>query len=207
MSNTLPMTDAESEAYLQRYPDVRALIPFYGANAARAHYDVYGKGEGRTWGAATPTPAAPAAPVKTAATEPQPAMYDNDAASWDAYLKSARSAAEGINQMPGVFSDYGNVPIEDAAARALFYPQSSPATASQAPQAMSALASLTGMGQDAMMSQPVGALSPSQQFARIMDMGQGAFETPVHQMVDQRGGSISPEELAFYVKGREQWGL
>lgn len=201
--------DAESEAYLQRYPDVRVLIPFYGANAARAHYNAYGQNEGRTWGAApVVAPAAPAEPVETAATRPLPAMYGNDAAGWDAYIDAGRRAAEGINQMPGVFSDYGGVPTDDKAANALFQGKT---TAS--PAASNPLLSGMATGGSA-FGAPIGGamasnalLSPSQQFARILDMGQEAFATPVHQMVDERGGSIAPEDLAFYVKGKEYYGV
>ena len=209
MSNTKPVQwDAESEAYLQRYPELRSVLALYGSNGARLHYQNHGKGEGKVWGLQQPAPAtATAGPVKTVGTEPLPASYGTDAGSWDTWLKGARQATEGMNQMPGVFSDYGNVPIDDAAARALFYPQTAGQQAGTAagtpnPQAMqSALAALTGGS----AQQPVGSMSPSQQFARILDMGPGAFEASPSQYMDQNGGSVSADDWYFYNKGRDYY--
>jgi len=124
------ITDPNDIAYIKRYSDVAAAVPTYGANTAKLHWQNFGHKEGRTWGVDAPVAAAaPAAPVATPANTALPASYGTDAASWDAYMQSARQATEGMNQMPFVYDDYGSVPIDNAAANALFYPQGSATTA------------------------------------------------------------------------------
>lgn len=207
MSNTVPVTyDAESAAYLKRYPELRPLLAVYGADGARLHYNTHGKTEGRTWGAAAPVAAAPTGPVETVSTAPMPAMYGNDARSWDAYMKAGRTATEGMNQMPGVFSDYGSIPTDDAAAQKMFYPASNGGTsangmASGGPLMASALAALTGQGGGL---QQGGQSSGTSTFDRIINAGPEAFSNGLITEYGLRGG-MTPDEMKFYMQGRDYY--
>jgi len=149
------VTDPEALAYLKRYPDVAAAVATYGPDTAQIHWQNFGQKEGRTWGAAAPVvAAAPTTPAATPANTALPASYGTDQNSWDAYIQSARQATEGMNQMPFVFSDYGNVPIDNTAATSMFYPQGSATGAAQSNPL------LAGIAQAAQPQPQVGQANP-----------------------------------------------
>lgn len=210
MSNTVPIQyDAESEAYLQRFPELRPLLTLYGPQGPRLHYENFGKNQGLTWGLNAPTQAGPATPPETVSTAPLPALYGNDAAGWDAWMNAGRRAAEGVNQMPGVFSDYGSLPTDDAAARALFYPGSAPASTSSGMSAPNGIAAATPMSGISALAGTASAPVPGNAmqsggslFDRITAAGPEAYAAPLIDVVSHRGG-MSPEEIGEYLKGQE----
>lgn len=207
MSNITPIAyDAESEAYLKRFPELRPLIAEFGAAGPRLHYENFGRNQGLTWGLDAPVATTPAAPVETVATRPAAPMYGNDAAGWDAWMTAGRQAAEGVNEMPGVFSAYGTVPTDDKAANALFYPGSTPAAVPAANPLLSGNPMMGGVastpGVMSAASNPL--LSGGSSFDQITAAGPDTYAAPLIEVVGQRG-SMSPEEAAAYMRGQEYY--
>ncbi len=124
------ITDPDAIAYLNRYPDVAAVVPQYGPNTAQLHYDKWGRAAGLQWG----QDQAPAQAVQETPVSAGPSIYGNDPENWNAYREQARAGTEGINRMPFVFSGFPTIPRDEKAAMALFYPGASAAPAAQAPQ-------------------------------------------------------------------------
>lgn len=117
---------SDAAAYLARYPDV-GKDSYYLKNPL-AHYQRYGQKEGRVWGAAAPVAAA-ASPTQAAAaaipaSQPMPEIFGNPPQSWDAFNDVAQAQSQGLNQMPGVFSNYQDIPADPAVSNQLFYPAS-----------------------------------------------------------------------------------
>lgn len=92
---------------------------------------------------------------------PAGSMPWDKTAAWDQYRAKAQAAQQGVNRMPGIFSDYGAIPTDAAARNALFYMAPEEATkAAAANPLLSGVISATGFGGNGQGGAPSGSQVP-----------------------------------------------